>query len=58
MPLLQGDIEFAASVFPDTCPFFVIDNAADYEGPTYSAIQQLRNTEKPALFLMGERLNE
>lgn len=26
-PLQEGDIEFAASLFPEECPFFIIDNA-------------------------------
>ena len=57
-PLVQGDIDFAMSLFPTDCPFFVIDNAADHEGIIYSTIQHLRDLGKPALFLLGERLNE
>jgi hypothetical protein len=57
MPLVQGDIEFATSLFAE-CPFFLIDNAADHEEAIYEAIQHLRDISKPALFLLGERLNE
>ena len=58
MPLVQGDIEFATSLFPKDCAFFFIDNAADHDGTVYTAIQHLRDTGKPALFLLGERVNE
>ncbi|MDZ4379915.1 MAG: SIR2 family protein [Parvibaculum sp.] len=57
-PFLQGDIEFAASLFPDERPFFIIDNPADHQHDIYATIHRLRDIEKPALFLMGERLNE
>jgi tetratricopeptide (TPR) repeat protein len=57
-PVIQGDIEFAASLFPDQCPFFLIDNAADFAGPTYTALQHLRDTSKQGMFVFGERLNE
>jgi tetratricopeptide (TPR) repeat protein len=57
-PLLQGDVEFAESLFPGTCPFFVIDNAADFTGSIYGSIQRLRDLGKQAMFLLGERLNE
>jgi tetratricopeptide (TPR) repeat protein len=57
-PLLQGDIEFAESLFPDICPFFVIDNAADFTNSIYGAVQHLRDHGKQAMFLLGERLNE
>ena len=56
-PLVQGDIEFATSIFPE-CPFFLIDNAADHESTIYDSIQHLRDIAKSALFLLGERMNE
>ena len=56
--LLQGDIEFATSLFPDDCPFFVIDNAADFTGAFYRTVQQFRDVGKRSMFLLGERLNE
>ncbi len=57
-PLDQGDIEFAASLFPDECPFFVIDAAADNASNVFNAIHRLRDIASPAMFLLGERLNE
>ena len=57
-PFIQGDIEFAASLFPDQCPFFLIDSAADFGGAAYTAIQHLRDTKRQAMFVFGERLNE
>ena len=56
-PLMQGDIEFATSLSTE-CPFFLVDNAADHEEAIYEALQHLRDISKPALFLLGERLNE
>jgi tetratricopeptide (TPR) repeat protein len=58
MPLVLGDVEFATSLFPTDCPFFLIDNAADHENSIYDTIHHLRDLDKPALFLLGERLNE
>jgi tetratricopeptide (TPR) repeat protein len=57
-PLSLGDIEFAASLFPEACPFFVIDNAADFSTDIYRAVQHLRDLGKQAMFILGERLNE
>lgn len=55
--LREGDIEFAASLFSER-PFFIVDNAADYFPALRSAIHRLRETGRPALFLIGERVNE
>jgi len=57
-PLLQGDIEFAESLFPGACPFFLIDNAADFTASIYGSVQHLRDLGKQAMFVLGERLNE
>jgi len=57
-PLSQGDLEFGASLFPGACPFFVIDNAADFSAEIYGAVQHLRDLGKQAMFVLGERLNE
>jgi hypothetical protein len=58
MSIVQGDIDFAASLFPTGCPFFLIDSAADHQEAIYNAVHRLRDLRKPALFLLGERLNE
>jgi tetratricopeptide (TPR) repeat protein len=56
--VLRGDVEFAASLFPDLCTFLVIDNAADSAGVIYDSIHRLRESGKRAMLLLGERLNE
>jgi tetratricopeptide (TPR) repeat protein len=56
--LLEGDVVFAASLFPDKRPFFVIDNAADFSDSLLDSIYRLRDAGRPALFLMAERVNE
>ena len=56
-PLLQGDIEFAVSIFSEI-PFFIIDNAGDHKPLLKDVIQRLRELKKPAYFLTAERLNE
>jgi tetratricopeptide (TPR) repeat protein len=56
--LLEGDIEFAASMFPNERPVFIIDNAADFVSAIALSTARLRDTEKPAFFLLGERKNE
>lgn len=56
-PLLEGDVEFATGLSNDmTC--FVIDNAADCARGLQDTIAHLRDLNKPAYFLCGERLNE
>lgn len=56
--LVEGDIEFAASLFANRRPFFIIDNAADGVDTLEEAIRRLKRDKRPALFLIGERLNE
>lgn len=56
--LTEGDIEFAASLFPLQRPFLIIDNAADHSGKIYSVMYRLRDRKKPAFLLLGERKNE
>ncbi len=53
----EGDLEFAASIFPQR-PFFIIDNPAEQVVHLGSIIQRLKGDGKPACFLLGERLNE
>jgi hypothetical protein len=57
-PLLEGDVEFASSIFDDSCPVFVIDNAADHILALHNSIHRLRALKRQAAFLIGERLNE
>jgi tetratricopeptide (TPR) repeat protein len=57
-PLIEGDIEFACSIFPDSPPFFFVDNAADYGDQLSSSIARLANLKRRAFFLLADRLNE
>lgn len=54
----EGDIELATALLPQKRKFFVIDNAADNSALLISVIQRLRETGRPACFLLGERTNE
>lgn len=56
VPILEGDIEYAASLFP--CVFFIIDNAADHSSEIDRSVHMLRESKKGAFFLLGDRLNE
>ncbi len=53
----EGDVNFALSLF-DEKPFFIIDNAADYNEVIHSTIHRLKEAKKSAMLLVGERLNE
>lgn len=55
--VVEGDIEFACSLFNHS-PFFFVDNAADFIPTINSAVSRLRDSERSALFFLGERLNE
>lgn len=55
--LLEGDIEFAASIFKER-PFFFIDNAADNVTNLRTSIQRFKDTKTTGMFFLGERLNE
>ncbi len=55
---LEGDIEFAVSLFPGARPFFFVNNASDYSSALHSVVHQLREAHKAAMFVLGERLNE
>lgn len=57
-PLLEGDILFAASLFPERRPVFFVDNAADNAGDILNSLYRLREVERPAMFVLAERLNE
>lgn len=55
---VEGDIEFAASMLPNSRPVFFVDDAADYSGPIQNAFSQLRAGKTSALFVLGARQNE
>lgn len=56
--LLEGDVVFAAGMFPDRRPFFIVDNAAEYSEQILNAMYRLRDAGRPAIFLLAERTNE
>ncbi len=56
-PLLEGDIEFALSLFPGRS-FIFVDNAADSAERLNSLINRLRETGRIAMFILGDRINE
>jgi len=55
--LLEGDVEFATTLF-DERPFFFVDSAADHGDALRYLIQTFREQKKTAMFVLGERLNE
>jgi len=56
-PIIEGDVEFACSLFKSR-PFFLIDNAADYVRAFANAFQAVKNARRAACFLLAERKNE
>ncbi|HTA22647.1 MAG TPA: SIR2 family protein [Terriglobales bacterium] len=57
-PLIEGDLEFAASLFGGTKKFLFVDNAADHSSDLHNISDRLRRLKSPALLVMGERKNE
>lgn len=55
--LLEGDIEFASSLFQNK-PVFFVNNSADHAAVLRNVINLLQQEKKSALFVLGERLNE
>ncbi len=57
-PLLEGDIEFASTLFERISPLFVIDDASDYPREIDRSLSVLRDLGRPSYFLVGARKNE
>lgn len=55
--MLEGDVEFAVTLF-DERAFFFVDSAADHGDALRYLIQTFREQKKTAMFVLGERLNE
>ena len=55
--VLEGDVEYASNLFPEG-PFFFVDNAADHCATLKAIIHRLRDIKKPAMFILGDRINE
>lgn len=54
----EGDVAFAASLFPDFPCYFVVDQAREQVPQIQSALAQQRSINRNSLFLVGERRNE
>jgi tetratricopeptide (TPR) repeat protein len=56
-PVLEGDIEYSATL-SECRPFLFINNAADHASAVHTMLSRLKDIERPAMFVLGERLNE
>lgn len=54
----EGDVAFAATLFPSVPCYFVIDQAREHAGTVQSSLTQQRTTSSNCLFILGERRNE
>jgi tetratricopeptide (TPR) repeat protein len=54
----EGDVAYAATLFPDVPCYFVIDQAREHAPNIHTALAQQRRTTSNCLFLLGERRNE
>lgn len=54
----EGDIAYAATLFPGFPCYFVIDQAREHAGSIQTALALQRKTSSNCLFLLGERRNE
>jgi len=57
-PLIEGDIEFASTIFAGSTPLFVVDDASDFSSELASSFSILRDLNRTAYFLIGSRKNE
>lgn len=55
--ILEGDVNFALSIFPDKL-FFFLDNAVDQSDAVKSVVQRLKEAKRTGMFFLGARLNE
>jgi tetratricopeptide (TPR) repeat protein len=55
--LLEGDIEYALSLFAEPT-FFFVDNASEFGAKLNDINQILKESGKSALFVLGEHINE
>jgi tetratricopeptide (TPR) repeat protein len=54
---LEGDIEYAVTLLEGRS-FLFVNNAADYVTAIQTMLSRLKDLESPAMFVLGERLNE
>jgi hypothetical protein len=56
--VLEGDVAFAATLFPGIASFFFVDQAREHAIALNTALLQQRQTDSSCLFVIGERKNE
>ena len=56
--LIEGDVEYAASLFRDEVKMFVVDQAKEYATQVHTCLLQSAAQKSRSLFLLGERKNE
>lgn len=54
----EGDIAYAATLFPDVGCYFVVDQAREHSHSVQAALTQQRKTDTNCLFILGIRRNE
>jgi tetratricopeptide (TPR) repeat protein/cold shock CspA family protein len=54
----EGDVAFAATLFPNVPCYFIIDQAREHASSIQGALTQQRTTSTNCLFVLGERHNE
>jgi hypothetical protein len=54
----EGDISFAASLFPNVDCYFIVDQARDHSASIQSALAQRKGANNNVLFFMGVRRND
>lgn len=54
----EGDIAYAATLFPEVPCYFVVDQAREHAANIQTALSQQRKTTSNCLFILGERRNE
>lgn len=56
--ILEGDLEFAATIAPDKRLFLFVDDTGEHWNELEAAIQRLKKLKRPVMLMLGSRLNE
>lgn len=56
--LLEGDVDFAIGIAGKEIVCFVVDDAANCSQQLQNTLARLRDTNRPAVFVCGSRINE
>jgi len=54
----EGDVSFAASLFPDVDCYFIVDQARDHSANIQAAMAQRKGAKNNILFIIGIRRND